>query len=650
MITRKNIWIPVFCLMLTLLPSALSGLFEYGSTFRDWRGRSAWEAGEYDSAVEWFEANEDPQDSRTLYNLGCALYMRQNWEEAEKKFTAAANDTKFSNREDAWYNLGCALYRQQRFLEARTAFGNALLISPENDDARWNFELCGTFLNSLRIEVTDSLSGEVVPHASIQAVDQAIQPRLTDRSGQCLFSKSFVGGDVELSIDARGYLRKTITVSIREDHQLLEVELKPALRCRGRVTDLETGKAIAGASVSVKDMKNMQALTDSAGWWSAGGFDSKDYEFTVQAHRYVKQQIDVPVTMDDTRIDFALKPALHLMGTVVDSLTGQPVPFATVRAEDVGSTTTDQKGEYELWGFDRKTYRMNVIAPGYALNQKEVTVTPSDSVAAWELSPEIVLSGKVVDSETDEPILDAVVGVRSVPVDSVRTSQSGAWELRNLGKGDYRLTASALHYKRVEIAFPLSEENNRLEIPLELWIVVQGTITDAETGDPIEGAKVEIPGTDIKPGTSKKDGTYRVEGFKETTYQFKVTAQGYRPLEKNIAVSKENRIHHFQLEKEDPNENQQQQQQQQQNQDQQNQEEKKDEEQQQNQQQQQQNQDQQQQQQQKQQQQKGGANPEEVKKQQAERLLQLLMSREKNELKKQQKKSDDTKNLKGKYW
>lgn len=118
------------------------------------RGNRLFRAGKYAEAVQEYRAAlRDGDDSPVLrYNLGTALLELGRYDEAEEHLRAALEDVDPGVRERAHYNLG------QRFLEdarsrddpraavglydaAVEAYRQALRLRPDDEDAKWNYEL-----------------------------------------------------------------------------------------------------------------------------------------------------------------------------------------------------------------------------------------------------------------------------------------------------------------------------------------------------------------------------------------------------------------------------------------------------------------------------------------------------------------------------
>lgn len=118
------------------------------------KGNRLFRAGKYAEAVEEYRAAlRDGDDSPVLrYNLGTALLELGRYDEAEEHLQAALEAVDPGVRERVHYNLG------QRFLEdarsrndpraaaglydgAVEAYRQALRLRPDDEDAKWNYEL-----------------------------------------------------------------------------------------------------------------------------------------------------------------------------------------------------------------------------------------------------------------------------------------------------------------------------------------------------------------------------------------------------------------------------------------------------------------------------------------------------------------------------
>lgn len=72
-------------------------------------------------------------------SLGDSAYNKENYVEAVRQYEAAL---KQNNDVTTFYNLGCAYYRLQQLPQAILNFERALRLNPEDENIRFNLELC----------------------------------------------------------------------------------------------------------------------------------------------------------------------------------------------------------------------------------------------------------------------------------------------------------------------------------------------------------------------------------------------------------------------------------------------------------------------------------------------------------------------------
>jgi Ca-activated chloride channel family protein len=105
------------------------------------RGLAEYRKGEWVESVERFRrALAERPDPVLQYNLGAAAYQGQNYPEAVQAFGAASPSEKVPAGR-LLYDLGNALYRSGNLPEALGAYREALRENPDDEDARFNYEL-----------------------------------------------------------------------------------------------------------------------------------------------------------------------------------------------------------------------------------------------------------------------------------------------------------------------------------------------------------------------------------------------------------------------------------------------------------------------------------------------------------------------------
>lgn len=101
-----------------------------------------WQAVEQ-SYRELLKANPAARDLPLInYNLGLALLEQKKYQEAEKILTELSNNKiDDSLKAKTLYNLGNTLFALNKLDEAKKTFQDALLLNPDDDDARHNIEV-----------------------------------------------------------------------------------------------------------------------------------------------------------------------------------------------------------------------------------------------------------------------------------------------------------------------------------------------------------------------------------------------------------------------------------------------------------------------------------------------------------------------------
>ena len=104
--------------------------------------QGAWENSE--NLLRDLKTKDVPVEQQSMidYNLGVSLYSQEKFEESLPFFEAAAKaEDNDELRAKALYNQGNSLFRLKRLEEAKTAYQDALLTNPDDDDSRYNLEV-----------------------------------------------------------------------------------------------------------------------------------------------------------------------------------------------------------------------------------------------------------------------------------------------------------------------------------------------------------------------------------------------------------------------------------------------------------------------------------------------------------------------------
>ena len=107
------------------------------------KGNKAYKENDYNVAENAYrDALTKSADNVTAnYNLGNALYKTDKTEEAVKSYDNAISKTNDNSiKQRAFYNKGVAYQKAKKLPECITAYKNALILNPNDEDARQNLQ------------------------------------------------------------------------------------------------------------------------------------------------------------------------------------------------------------------------------------------------------------------------------------------------------------------------------------------------------------------------------------------------------------------------------------------------------------------------------------------------------------------------------
>ncbi len=274
----------------------------------------------------------------------------------------------------------------------------------------------------------------------------------------------------------------------------------------GTVTDANTTNPIAGALVEVFNGSILLGFTDTdvSGNYTILDLAPGSYTVTASADGYQTKTVGASVTAGaTTTVDFALEiPPGTIAGTVTDALTGNPIPGAAINVFQgvtlISSVLTDTNGQYTISEFLPGDYLVSANANLYQQQIKAATVASNatTTVNFALIAPPGTISGTVTDAVTTNPIAGATINVYSgqILTATALTDPNGNYQIPNLAPDNYIVTASAATYQTqarggTVTASATTVVNFALISPPG---TISGTVTDAITTNPIEGANVSV--------------------------------------------------------------------------------------------------------------------------------------------------------------
>jgi hypothetical protein len=304
-------------------------------------------------------------------------------------------------------------------------------------------------------------------------------------------------------------------------------------------------------------------ITNGGDWYTIDG-GRQDFMNYYHGCREVTIELSDSKTLDSNQLethwgynrqamlDF-MKEALNgIRGLVTDSVTGDPVA-ATIKV--VGHDDETYKTyaysdpdfgdyhrpieagtwdlEFSAWGYISQTVSdITVSGPAVSVLQNVAMVRDSDSVS---------VSGTITDSESGLPVPGAAVRLTGSPLPAIHCDASGDYVFSSVMAGSYSLAVTAEDYHDGSSSvFSVSAGGADLDVDLALapilHISVSGTITNAGTGEPIEGAAVVFSGPSSGLGTSNGSGVYVVADLVEGSYQVRVSASNFASIQQTVQL------------------------------------------------------------------------------------------------------------------
>jgi BlaR1 peptidase M56/Carboxypeptidase regulatory-like domain len=205
-----------------------------------------------------------------------------------------------------------------------------------------------------------------------------------------------------------------------------EITLERGLTVIGKVTD-EEGRPIAGALVRTKFLNDVrEAKTGDDGTYRLTGCEPRAARIVVSARGRATDMKELGIDPDMGPVDFRMKPGGTVRVRVLDEQ-GNPLPRARIFFQrwrgrfsyfefDHVSQYADENGVWVWHEAPLDEFRADICPPGET--QMQLLVEPlvaREEEYVFRLPAALVVSGKVVDAETKEPVKEfrVVPGIRS---------------------------------------------------------------------------------------------------------------------------------------------------------------------------------------------------------------------------------------------
>jgi N-acetylneuraminic acid mutarotase len=236
-------------------------------------------------------------------------------------------------------------------------------------------------------------------------------------------------------------------------------------------------------------------------------------------------------------------PHGDITGQVTSTVTGNPVPSATVTTAEGYSATTNSSGDYDL-ALPAGSYDLAAQATDYtSATQDGIQVSAGqDTTANFALAPDGSITGQVTSKTTGSPLAGVTVSVGSGA--TATTDNSGDYTLA-VPAGGYNVTATgSFGYKNktqdsIQVS-PGQATTVNLALATKARQTLSGTVTDGSGHKWPLYAKISVSGDPDSPFyTSPYTGAYNISLPQRATYQLQVTPEemtGYQPKTQTVRI------------------------------------------------------------------------------------------------------------------
>lgn len=383
--------------------------------------------------------------------------------------------------------------------------------------------------------------------------------------------------------DCAGAARSSIKIADGSRIPGLDFTLSKGLAIGGRLADVKGGP-VAGVSVSARPDKNAYAKgaarpagsegrSGEDGGYTIGSLGEGIYTVETVSPDFAPAK-KTGIAAGSRGVDFVLKDAGGIAGTVRDRATGEPIADAKVSPVGLSGShpleRTDEAGFYELEPLDTGTYTLEAKAEGYVSEKRAgIAVRGGEDTEGvdFALVPAPRIRGRVT-VEGGAPAAGAeLVLSKSFSSDmhflfgfgrkaDAIADAAGRYEIVKGEPGiRYEVQAQSkdcVPGKSAPFQLVPGRDQEGVDIVLKKGLSLPGKVTD-EKGLPVAGAKVRATSRErgfsfsmdmgtssgTGPGSAVADdsGAFTIEGLASGRHEVKASADGYGTGSTDVTLS-----------------------------------------------------------------------------------------------------------------
>jgi hypothetical protein len=233
-----------------------------------------------------------------------------------------------------------------------------------------------------------------------------------------------------------------------------------------------------------------------------------------------------------------------ITGYVYDAVSGQGLNGAILQIHGTSiQAATDPDGRFSLTDLPAGTISITTMALDHEAVLVSPTVVPGASgTFQFSLPPatEGAVAGIVTDADTGEPIRHVRILIGENSLLATESETDGTYTLVGVPAGNYFVTAMHPEYVTAESSPIVVEDAITTTVGFTLTRRsetgdLDGTITDKNTGSPINDATLTVQGTDITASTDN-NGHYQLSDLPAGLAAIAIDASGYPSTTRTTAV------------------------------------------------------------------------------------------------------------------
>jgi len=398
---------------------------------------------------------------------------------------------------------------------------------------------------------TGTISGTVIdsetlnPLENVEITVEGTQYSTSTNSNGNYLIENIAIGTYSIIANANGYYTKIAPYKevISDQTTIVDFNLFkiPPGSVAGTIVESGTGNPIDGAIISILGT-SYSAISNETGEYLIEDVGMGIYSIAVSANAYYPDTIHNQEVFEGeiTFVDFSLLqkfPTGSIAGTIIDLITFNPIEGAIVTIEETSQTAiSGANGMYSIEEVEIGSYSITADANGYYPDTKvDQQIFEGETTTVnflLEETPTGAISGTINDINTGNPIEGAELTVEKEGIIYYFSTSGydGTFTINNVETGIYNVTADAKGYysetKPDQVV--ISDETTIVDFSLALIPTgtIMGNVYDLETFSGIEGAEINVEGTEYSTITDSF-GAYTIPEIEIGTYDITANAAGF---------------------------------------------------------------------------------------------------------------------------